>query len=228
MSAFTDLQAAIADYLGRRATGTLGNGTDRELRWVHGMDTDVLTLKVMAGETELVEGEDFRVGLVDHNQLLFTALGEIPAADAWTVTAGVLRVAVPIVERRDATGAGREIADQIRQAVGNHGLCINVIPPLPRKATQGVMRQVFFGAAEIQIVCIEKPAISRRYGCDVYDLMDDVATALNGRAFPEISPNPLQIAPVPVRLIGEALQDRAFSVVFHVPYGISRRIPQAG
>lgn len=226
MSAFADLQEAISEYLGRRAAGTIGNGAERELRFVHDLDTDVLTVKVAAGDTELVPGVDFDVQVVDLNQLVFKVrTASVPAAGAWAVTCGVLRTEVPTVKRRDFTGRGVELKDQIAQAVANRGLCINVLPPLPQSATQGTAF-VFFKRAEVRVRIIEKPAISRRYGCDVFDLIDDVATALNWRHFPMLA-HPLQIAPRPVEIFGEAVEDRAFDVVFHATYGISRKLPPA-
>ncbi len=86
--------------------------------------------------------------------------------------AGALRVVVPIVDRRT-----KELAKEIEANAANKGLCLWVMPPLPTRAMQGVPF-VFFEGAEIRVRIVEQPAVSARFGADGYDLLDDVATAL--------------------------------------------------
>jgi hypothetical protein len=84
---------------------------------------------------------------------------------------GALCVDVPLIARRT-----KEIAAEIEAASANHGLCIYVMPPLPTSALTNVP-MVFFDKAEIRVRIIETPAINNT-GFDAYDLIDDVATAL--------------------------------------------------
>lgn len=93
------------------------------------------------------------------------------AIEAMLGTAGALRVAVPIVKRRT-----KDLPNDIDAAAANHGLCIFVMPPLPTSALENVPF-VFFDKAEIRIRIIEQPAANRT-GSDAYDLVDDVACAL--------------------------------------------------
>lgn len=88
--------------------------------------------------------------------------------------AGRLRVAVPIVGRRD-----KDKSRQIQEnAAKKEGLCLIVLPPVPTGAMQG-NPDVFIEAARIRVRIFEQPARSETFGCDGYDLMDDVMQALH-------------------------------------------------
>jgi hypothetical protein len=90
---------------------------------------------------------------------------------------GALRVAVPVVRRRT-----KEIAAEIEAAAANAGLCIQVMPPLPVRVTEGAAC-VFVEAAEIRVRIVEQPAMNAT-GADAYDLVDDVMRGCTGGIFP--------------------------------------------
>jgi hypothetical protein len=219
MSSAADLQTAISEFLGKpHVTALVGDGSATVFPFVHNLATNVLTLTVKAGAAVLVEGVDFSVTAPDINSVVITALAGPPAPEAWQVTAGILRAPVPVVNRRS-----KSLANDVAAAVASHGLCINVLPPLPTRANQGAPF-VFFEAATVRVRVLEKPSISSRYGCDCWDIIDDVATALHWQNFPMLS-HPLQLAPKPTEIFAEAIQERAYDVLFIATYGISRTLP---
>lgn len=77
----------------------------------------------------------------------------------------------PIVKRRE-----KNLANEIVAASEKKGIAIFVMPPLPTQALQGVPF-FFVEKAELRISIIETVPINRS-GKDAWDVMDDVATAL--------------------------------------------------
>lgn len=139
---------------------------------------------------------------------LQTAIEALLAAD------GALSVSVPIVKRRT-----KELGAEIEAAAANQGLCIYVMPPLPTRAMQDVPF-VFFEGAEIRVRIIEQPARNAT-GADAYDLVDDVATALQGQLIDGILADYLRLAPRPA----EAVEDQRFriiDVIFNAVYPLNQ------
>lgn len=85
---------------------------------------------------------------------------------------------------------------------------------------------VFFSSAEIRVRIVEQPALNSS-GADAYDLVDDVANALQGQPrvpgkLSLILSYPLQLAATPVDQPYDAdLQDRyrILDVIFEAVYG---------
>lgn len=134
------------------------------------------------------------------------------AVTALLSAAGALRVPVPIVARRT-----KELAAEIEAAAANKGLCLYVMPPLPTRAMQNVPF-VFFEGAEIRVRIVEQPAMNST-GADAYDLVDDVATALQGQMIAGICADLLRLADRPVDMV-EDPKTRIIDVVFNAVYGL--------
>lgn len=138
---------------------------------------------------------------------------------------GALRVNVPIVQRRT-----KSIWDEIEAVTAKSGgLCIWIIPPIPKRAEpMGGGNIVFFSSAEIRVRIVEQPALNNA-GADAYDLVDDVANALQGQPrlpgkLSSILSYPLQLAATPVDQPYDAdLQDRyrIIDVIFEAVYGFT-------
>jgi hypothetical protein len=131
---------------------------------------------------------------------------------------GALRVNIPLVARRT-----KDLAREIEAAAANHGLCIWVMPPLPTSALQG-NPFVFFDKAEIRIRVVEQPAMNDT-GADAYDLIDDIANALQwqpkeeGTKLGAILAHPLQLASRPCEMVEDPTY-RFIDVVFEAAYGL--------
>ena len=87
---------------------------------------------------------------------------------------GSLRVPAEILCRRP-----HELASEVAAAAAGAGLTLEVQPVLPLRALQGVPF-VFFEAAEVRVRILETTALNET-GADAYDLLDDVANALQGQ-----------------------------------------------
>lgn len=135
------------------------------------------------------------------------------AIEELLTTPGALRVAVPVIRRRT-----QELAAEIEAAVANAGLCIQVLPPLPVRVTEGAAC-VFVEAAELRVRIVEQPALNAT-GADAYDLVDDVMTGLHWRSFPAILAHPLQLATQPVEPVDDP-QLRIFDVIFVATYELN-------
>ncbi len=221
MSAATDLQAAIAAKLAATHTATVGNGTGSIFAIPHGFGTKALYASVLAGETVLVNGTDFEIGLTNDDTVTITALGDPPALDAWTVNLALLRKAVPIVEFKS-----RDMAVKVEAAAAGREIGLYVWPPLPSRIVQGVPF-VFVESAEVRVTIIEQPQMNKT-GVDAYDLVDDVMAALHWQAFGEMLAHPLQLAGKPTEMIwnpstrfeGLAANTRMIDVIFEATYGL--------
>ncbi|HEX8310893.1 MAG TPA: hypothetical protein VF614_06230 [Chthoniobacteraceae bacterium] len=86
---------------------------------------------------------------------------------------GALRVSVPVLALRDKE---KSLVARLDKASADKGLCIFVQPLLPLRAMQGVPF-VFFEAAELRVRIIERME-KNASGADAYDLLEDVANAL--------------------------------------------------
>lgn len=123
-------------------------------------------------------------------------------------TAGALRVAAPIVARKQ-----KNLASEIAAATANHGLCVYVMQPLPTRA-MGDMPFVVFEGAEVRVRIIEKPSVNGS-GASAYDLFDDAAIALHWQPGAVDSPlagilaHPLQLA----SRVLEKTEDKDYRVV---------------
>lgn len=214
MSASSELQQAIGARLALSQASTIGDGSSTQFSIVHSLGmASMPAVTVTNGALTLVLGTDYDVQLVDANTLKVIALGLAPASNAWLVTVACLRVTVPIVAYRK-----KELASEIEAATAKNGLCINVMPPLPTKALQEVPF-VFFEEAEVVVRIIEQPAMNN-LGADAYDLVDDVAAALQWQLLGgNILAHPLQLAPRPTDM-AEDRKWRIIDVKFTAVFGL--------
>jgi hypothetical protein len=185
MSAAVDLQLTIAQKLAASVTATLGDGVASEFPITHNFDSQFLYLTLRQGETDLVNGTDYTVALSERNIATITALNGAPALDAWQASLRPLRVrtspmgadyvlgTVPIVARMT-----KEKSNDVEAAMAQKtGLCLFVMPMLPRGVARGVPF-LFFERAEVRIRIIEMPAMNGT-GVDAYDLAEDVMGAIH-------------------------------------------------
>jgi len=135
------------------------------------------------------------------------------AIEALLAAPGALRVNVPVVKRRT-----KQLAAEIEAAAANKGLCLYVMPPLPTGAEQDVPF-VFFNRAEVRVRIIEQPAANTT-GADAYDLVDDVATALQGQLIDGLLADILRLAARPTEMV-EDPRYRIIDVLFNAVYQLN-------
>lgn len=125
-----------------------------------------------------------------------------------------LRTPVPVVAYR------RRLKDsEIEAAAAMKGcLCLLVMQPLPRKATQGA-DFVFFESVEVRVRVFEKPN-GHSFNADAYDLMEDVMKALHWQVIDDLLIHPLSLA---ARCTEEASdeQTRLLDVIFEAVMPLS-------
>ncbi len=236
MSAAVDLQLAIAAKLASKFTTTVGDGIATTFPIEHGFGTRALYATVQAGETELVNGTDFAIAFTDVNTITLTVLGDpavAPEADAWTVKLTLLRLdasvvgdgyiadTLPIVPFKT-----RDMAMKVEGAAAARQLALYIQPPLPKRAAQSVPF-VFWEKVEVRVTIIEQPEMNEM-GADAYDLVDDVAAALQWQPFADKLAHPLTLAETPTEMIwnpstrmqGLAASCRMIDVIFEAVYGL--------
>jgi hypothetical protein len=126
---------------------------------------------------------------------------------------GALSAPIPIVQRRT-----KDLPNDIAAASANHGLCIYVMPPLPKHfiETDG-QGPLFADRVEIRIRIVEQPALNRGKA-DAYDILDEVQIGLHGRLVEGITPIPLQA------LSSEEVSDekvRIIDAIFNAVYQLN-------
>lgn len=136
-----------------------------------------------------------------------SAADDLQAACVAQLTAG-LSLRAPVLAQRD-----HDLASDIASA--GHPLRVQVLPPRPAGALQGVPF-VFFDRYEVRVRITEQPALNT--GPDAYDLAEDVAGALHWQPFAGFLAHPLQLAPRCMQLT-DSLTTREIDVIFHAALG---------
>ena len=127
-------------------------------------------------------------------------------ADALKSHAG-FPAGLEIVARRE-----KEVTNDIEAALGKLGICLYVMPPMPRRATRTENEIVFFESAELRCRVIEQPQLNRS-GFDAWDAMEQVILAIQGTNPNDLFAAPLTLAAHPVDLV-EDKTTRVFDVLF--------------
>lgn len=124
---------------------------------------------------------------------------------------GGLAATVPIV-----TGQPKDLAGRLDVAAAEKsGLWIEIDPPVPTAALQGVP-YVFFTEAQITVRIKEVPAVNG-LAADAYDLIEDVAASLHWQDFGGWLEQPLRLDANPVRETADPVR-RQLDVVFNAAF----------
>lgn len=113
----------------------------------------------------------------------------------------------------------KEAASDIDAALGKFGICLYVMPPLPRSAVRTANDIVFFGSMELRVRVIEQPKLNVTE-TDAWDMMEQVILALQGT-------NPGKIFETPIGLLERPLQavedktTRIFDVLFDAAFQLN-------
>jgi hypothetical protein len=142
-----------------------------------------------------------------------SASADIQEAIAPLIEAG-LSVPIPVLRLRP-----KEIISDIEMAIASHGICIQILPPLPTKFMQG-NSFIFFEGAEIRVRVWEYPQLNNT-NLDGYEAVDEICLALHW-AMPlkdsvAILAHPLQLAARPVEMADDP-DKRIFEVIFEAQY----------
>ncbi len=233
MSAAVDLQLAIAEKLASRFTTTVGDGHTTSFSITHGFGTRALYATVEADGVTLVNGADYSVSFPDADTITLAALDSAPGLNAWSVKLSLLRLDASLAGEGYLEGTlpivplkAKDQALLIEGAGAARELALYIMPPLPKRAVQGV-RFVFWESVEVRVSIVEQPQLNTT-GADAYDLVDDVSSALHWQAFAGKLAHPLQLAEKPTemvwdpapRLSGLAANARVIDVIFEAVHGL--------
>lgn len=138
----------------------------------------------------------------------FTSAAEGLQACFQAQIAGSLPSPVPVLKQLD-----HDLASDILSA-GNAAK-IEILPPLPASALQGVPF-VFFNQYQVKVRVTEYPQINE--GPDVYDLTEQVMAALHWQSFGNFLGHPLQLAAQPINL-KDNLDSRECHILFNAVLG---------
>ena len=119
-----------------------------------------------------------------------------------------------IIARRE-----KDIASEIESKLGKLGICLWVMPPLPKSAIRTQNEIVFFDRVECRIRIIEQPQLnSSKFGA--WDAMEQVIVALQGINPNDIFAVPLGLSERPVDLI-EDKTTRVFDIDFETAFQLN-------
>lgn len=119
-----------------------------------------------------------------------------------------------IIARRE-----KEVANDIESALGKHGICLYVMPPIPKQAVRTLNHIVFFERSELRIRIIEQPKINSS-GFDAWEAMEQVIIALQGLNPDDTFAEPLNLADRPVDAV-EDQTTRCYDVLFNAAFQLN-------
>jgi hypothetical protein len=114
----------------------------------------------------------------------------------------------------------KDVINDIKAALDKLGICISVMPPLPRKATRTQNNIIFFESAWLVIRITEDPLFNNT-AVDGWDLMEEVMLALQGENPNRLFAAPLGLADRPVEPV-EYDSVRCFEVIFEGAFQLTR------
>lgn len=108
------------------------------------------------------------------------------------------------------------VANNIEAALGKLGICLYVLPPMPKRATRTECAIVFLESVEIRIRIIEQPQLNLT-GTDAWDAMEQVILAIQGTNPGALFACPLTLSSRPVE-DAEDKTTRVFDVIFDAAF----------
>jgi len=113
----------------------------------------------------------------------------------------------------------KEIVSDIDAALAKLGICLYVMPPMPKRATRTYNGIIFFESTELRIRVIEQPQINGLQ-FDAWDALEQVIIALQGINPGGIFAAPLGLMQHPVENV-EDKTTRIFDVLFDAAFQLN-------
>jgi len=106
----------------------------------------------------------------------------------------------------------KEVASDVEAALGKQGICLYVMPPMPKGAVRTDCAIVFFDSCELRLRVIEQPQLNLTE-LDAWDILEAIILALQGTNPGGIFAAPLNLMPRPIESV-EDKTTRVFDVLF--------------
>ena len=121
---------------------------------------------------------------------------------------------IQIIARREKT-----LENDIAAALGKIGICLFVMPPMPKHAERTLSEIVFFGKVEQRIRIIEQPKVNTTK-FDAWDAAEQVIFALQAVSPSELFTTPLFLDEHPITAV-EDKDTRVFDVIFTTAFELN-------
>jgi hypothetical protein len=112
----------------------------------------------------------------------------------------------------------KEIENDISAVMDRIGVCIYVMPVLPRRVSEGA-DFIFFEEAEVRVRIIENTLVNDT-GLDIYELMAQVALCLHGKNPGDLLADNLRLATTPIEGV-EDPEAAVFDVLFTAAFQLN-------